>query len=391
MIERIFSKPLLLSIYVASLLYSFGYALPLYINSSFLHTFIPAEAAVGLVFTAGAILSIICILLLPRILQRFGNYKTTLTAIILAVGTFLALASAIHPYLVITAFIVNQALLNVIYLNLNAFLETFSGDETTGELRGAFLTVVNTSILVAPILGGFLLTTSTEYGRLYLAAAVFMIGIGLLMVRRMQSYKDPLYTTFSFWKTFGIVRKNHDLHAIIVIQFLLNFFYAWMTIYTPIYLHTHIGIPMSDILTIIIPVALIPFVVLQFILGTIADKKLGEKEILVAGLMVMAVSTAFLSFITVASVIVWALALMATRIGACAVEVMAESYFYKQIDAGDVHLITFMYIIRTGAVIVGPLLGSLALVFFDYHTLFILLGGVALLSIPFGLHFKDSR
>jgi MFS family permease len=390
MANQITQKSLLTLIYLGSLLYSFSYALPLYINSSFLHNFIDAEKAIGFIFTAGAILSIVGIIALPKTLKRFGNYRTTLTIIGLQILSFVALGTLNNPVLVVSVFILSQALLNIIYLNLNAFLEACSGDTNTGGTRGIFLTVINGAIIAAPFLGGLILTNG-DFGKIYLAAAAFMAAVFFVLYRNFRSFTDPIYETFSLPDTFKIVWGNHNLHAIIVVQFLLNFFYAWMVIYTPLYLNQNMGIPMEDILTIIIPIALIPFVAFQVILGKIADNKLGEKEILVTSLFVMAASTGMLAFITTSSVFMWALILFATRVGASAVEIMSESYFYKQIEPSDVHIITFMYIMRTSAYIIGPLLGSLVLAFVDYRLLFLVLGAVMLAGIPFGLHFKDSR
>lgn len=390
MTQHIAQKTLLTLVYLASLLYSLSYALPLYINSSFLHTFTSTEKTVGLIFTAGAIASILGILVLPRIMRMFGNYRTTLGIVLLEIASLLVLGLAHNPIFVIGTFILNQALLNILYLNLNTFLTTFSGKDSTGGIHGIFLTVINGAVIAAPFLAGLLLTDS-DFTEIYVAAAVFMAMVYLVLYKNFRQFEDPTYKETSLLETSRIVWKNHNIHAIIVIQFLLNFFYTWMIIYTPIYLNERIGISMQDFLTFIIPIALIPFVAFQIVLGKIADNRLGEKEILVVGLVIMALATGMLSFITSTSVLIWALALFLTRVGASAVEVMAESYFYKQVNPGDVHIITFMYVVRSSAYIVGPLLGSVALAFIDYRLIFLVLGAIMLGGIPFGLHFKDSR
>lgn len=148
---------------------------------------------------------------------------------------------------------------------------------------------------------------------------------------------------------------------------------------------------MSDILSIIIPVALLPFIFFEVILGKLADARLGEKEILTAGFVLMALSTMGLSWITTASVTVWALALFVTRIGASAVESMTESYFYKKVGPEDINVITFMRMVRASAYVIGPLLGSFVLAYFEFRFLFFALGAIMLLSIPYSLTIKDTR
>ena len=151
------------------------------------------------------------------------------------------------------------------------------------------------------------------------------------------------------------------------------------------------GIPMNKILGIIIPIALLPFIFFEVSLGRLADKKLGEKEILFVGFIIMAVSTAGLSFITTSSVIIWALILFAGRTGASMVEAMTESYFYKKVDVEDAHLITFMRTLRASAYIIGPIVGTVLLSFIDFRYLFIILGFLMLTSLPFVFEIKDTK
>lgn len=383
-------KALLLLVYLTSLLYSFSYALPLYVNSSLLADVTSTEKTVGFIYAIAAIILIFATLILPHILKRFGNYRTTRAIILFEIATLVMLGIVESPVLVILAFICHQVFSAIIYLNLSAFLEAFSDDTNTGGIRGIFLTVMNSAYVIAPFLAGMMLTNG-DFGKIYIAGAAFMVAVYVLISTNFKNYADPVYETPAVVKTFNQVLENHNLHAIIFLQFLLNFFYAWMVIYTPIYLHDYLEIPMSQILSIIIPVALMPFVIFQIYLGKIADSKLGEKEILITGLIIISISCITLSFITTTSVIVWAFALFMTRVGASAVEVMTESYFYKQIGPQDMHLVSFMYIIRSSAYFVGPLLGSLTLYFVSYHFIFLILGVIMLVGIPFSLHFKDSK
>jgi MFS family permease len=87
-----------------------------------------------------------------------------------------------------------------------------------------------------------------------------------------------------------------------------------MTVYCPIYLHTTIGLSWSEI-GVIITVMLLPFVLIELPLGRLADKKYGEKEIMIIGFLILGLSTMGLAFITSTNVWVWAIALLVTRIG----------------------------------------------------------------------------
>ncbi|MBI3634198.1 MAG: MFS transporter [Candidatus Yonathbacteria bacterium] len=388
--RKLSQKTLLILVYVASFFYSFHYALPLYIESSFISQFLSAEKMVGIVFAVAAIFTIILTFLFPRFLRRFGNYKITLAVMGLESVTLLFLAIMGSPFIVIPLFILHQILVSVIFLSLDGFIESFSENNKTGGIRGIFMTVLNIAIASAPLVAGLMLTNH-DFWKVYLAAAVFMLFGIFVIAQNFRDYADPKYLVPKFKDTIGIVTKSHNLHAIIITHFLLSFFFTWMVIYTPLYLNKHIGVAMNDILGIIIPVALLPFIFFEVILGKIADEKLGEKEILIAGFILMALSTAALSWVTTSSITVWAGILFLTRTGASAVEVTTESYFYKQVTPGDIHLVTFMRMVRASAYVVGPFLGSLVLSFIDYRYLFLTLGIIMLIGIPYGLHFKDTK
>jgi MFS family permease len=386
----VIKNPLFALVYLSSFLYSFHYALPAYIESSFIAQFISTTKIVGYTFSIAAIFTVLLTFLYPHLLKRFGNYRLTLTMIGLEILALLALAFFSNPILVIGFFIAHQTLANIIFLNLDSFVERFSDDAVTGSIRTVFMTVLNIAVAVAPFIAGLMLTDH-DFWKIYLAAAAIM-SIGFFVIaKNFKDYVDPHYLAHPFRHTLKIVAESHDLHSIIFTHFLLSFFYTWMVIYLPIYLNTHMGISMNNILGIIIPIALLPFVFFEIYLGKLADKKLGEKEILTAGFILMALSTAGLSFITTSSVIVWAIALFTTRTGASMVEAMTESYFYKQVTAEDAHLITFMRTVRATAYIIGPLLGSLVLSFFDFHYLFLALGIILLAALPYSLTIKDTR
>lgn len=383
-------KVLFLLVYLTSFLYSFHYALPLYIESSFIVQFLPKEELVGIVFSVAALFSAIITFLYPRILKRIGNYRATLWTMGLEILTLVALAIIAHPFIVVALFVLHQILVNIIYLNLDVFVESFSEDSKTGGIRGVFMTILNVAIAVAPFVAGLMLTDH-DFWKIYLASAVFMTLGFIIIAKYFKGHPESTYIVPTFKETFKRVTNSHDLHSIIFMHFLLAFFYAWMVIYTPIYLNKHMGIEMSDILGVIIPVALIPFILFEVWLGKIADKKLGEKEILTVGFIIMALSTAGLSFITTSSVVVWAVALFITRTGASAVEVMTESYFYKQVGPEDIHIIAFMRTIRSAAYVIGPIIGSIVLYLIDYRYLFLVLGVILLTAIPYSLTIKDTK
>ena len=164
-----------------------------------------------------------------------------------------------------------------------------------------------------------------------------------------------------------------------------------MVIYTPIYLHVELGISMSKILGIIMPIALLPFVIFPYLIGSLADKKYGEKEMMFIGFLILGIATASLTFIESNVVLVWAFALFLTRIGATFVETMAEIYFFKQIDASGTHIISFFRNMSSFSYLISPVVASAFLSLFDYRFIFLGLGALMLVGLRYSFILKDTK
>lgn len=380
-----------LVIYIASFLYAFHYALPLYIASSFIGGFID-ERAVGMAYALSSVLTVFFFLNTARILRALGNYALTLIFIVLETISLLLLASLHSPLWLVLIFILNQTILNILYLNLNIFLEAYSSDAATGAIRGMFLTILNIAILIAPFIAGMMFSDG-EFRNIYLASAAVIAPVFLLIFFGFRGHRDPDYKHVPLWAALRQVAQSKDIQGAFATSFLLNLFYAWMIIYTPLYLYKTLGIPLSQIVGVITPIALIPFVVFQAAMGRIADRSLGEKEMMVGGFLIMAASTAALTFVSSTSVALWAALLFITRIGAAAVEAMSETYFFKKVDGSDTHLITLFRNIPPLAYLAGPVIATmfLSVTGAGYQYLFLVLGFFMLTGVYYALTIQDTK
>ena len=142
---------------------------------------------------------------------------------------------------------------------------------------------------------------------------------------------------------------------------------------------------------IIIPISILPFVMFEYILGKLADTRYGEKEILIIGFIITAISTFSISFITSSSVIIWTSVLFCTRIGASFIEIMTETYFFKKIDATDAHLIGYYRNVRPLAYLIAPLVATGVLFIFGYQYLFTVLSVIMVYGIYHASQIVDTK
>jgi MFS family permease len=376
------------ALYALGFLFSIYAALPAYISSSFLTQYI-GESLVGMVYAAGSILTVLVFISMSAILRRFGNYRTAIGLTVLMLTSSIGLALSTHPFVIFIAFIMHFASLSLIGLNLDIFLEKTSKDSETGTVRGAFLTWANLAWVFAPTLSAFLLTWSSFSG-LFAISALVILPILVILALSFYRFKDPEYPAEPYFSHISVLWKERNMKSVFVISFLLQFFYAWMVIYTPIYLHETIGFSW-EIIGIMFSIMLIPFVVLDEPLGWIADRYLGEKELLVAGFAVMGLSTISIAFVTDDSILLWGTILFMTRVGAATIEIMSDTYFFKKIDASKIYLMSFYRTVRPIAYIVAPIVASLLFVALDLKGLFVVLGILMLYGIRHSLALEDTK
>ena len=383
-------------IYILAFLVAFHIALLVYVESTFVESTLGKFSIndigkfVGLIYAAAALVTLVVFLNVSKILTKLGNFKLALILFSVEMLALFGLAFVSSPMVLILVFILHLIVMRLVFFNIDLFLESFSDDGSTGTTRGMFLTFSSTAFVIAPLMAGFILTNG-DFWKLFFISGFIMIPAILLLYFQFRDYKDPVYDNVPLVKTLKEIWQRKNLYKIMASAFLLRFFYSWMVIYTPIYLHKEIGLAFSDIVGIIIPIALLPFILFQFMLGKIADEKLGEKEILTAGFIIAGFTTMLLSFVTSTNVMVWALLLFATRVGASFIEIMTETYFYKKIDATDTHLMGCFRTLVPLAYLIGPLVATGFLMFFDYQYLFVTLGIIMLFGLKYSLTIQDTK
>ena len=138
-------------------------------------------------------------------------------------------------------------------------------------------------------------------------------------------------------------------------------------------------------------VMLSPFVLLQLPLGILADKKWGEKEMLIIGFVIMGLSTIIFGAYRGVSPIIFAILLFFTRVGASTIEVMCETYFFKQINDNEPEIISLFRTTTPIAFIIAPLIGSFLILKIPFYSIYGILGIGVLIGTFFILRLKDTK
>ncbi|MBL7045692.1 MAG: MFS transporter [Parcubacteria group bacterium] len=378
------------ALYLINFVFSFHFFFTIYFNSTFLEERGVEASLVGAVYVFGSILSIVALYLLPSLLNKIGNYLSLIAFAAVEGAIFVGLYIVESTMATVALFLIYPITYSLIVVSLDVFLENQTKREgRTGAIRGVFLTTTNTALIAAPLAAGLVLKTY-PFETIYLVSAALVIPFIILISIFLRGFNDPKYEKLKIFSNYHELRERGDLRNILILHLFLRFFFTFMVIYTPIYLHTQIGFTLTEI-GILSAIMLIPFALFEYPLGKIADLFFGEKEILFLGFILMIISTISLSFITSANFLLWASVLFLTRTGASAVEIMTESYFFKHVNGDDADNISIFRIMRPLGYIIGPTIGMLVLLFFDFQYLFLALGLLLLPSLLLTPKLKDSK
>src|SRR3989344_5807527 len=312
------SNKRLIAVYWGGFFVTLHYALVVYINSSFLSQFVSNDV-LDVLYIAGSVLSIVFLSLAPFFFRKYGSLLTFLFFIALEMITVFGLGVTDMKALIIPLFIIHISANSILYFCLDVNLEEETkAESTTGGKRGIFLTAQNIAWLLSPLALIFLITQNV-FGKIYLFSGIiliplFLIAISLLLNKEMG---------FS-WPKIG---------ALLIFM-------------------------------------LLPFLIFELPAGILSDKRFGEKELLIAGLIIMFLSTLIIPNLTTASFLIWAIVLFATRVGASLVEIGSETYFFKHVKKENTGIISLFRMSRPFAFIIVPLIALVVVHFFSYSASF---------------------
>lgn len=376
---------MLKKIYLVSFIFSFSTALTTYVNSSLLEKFF-SESRVGLIYVVGSCIALFMLLWMPKIIKFFGVYKFGLINLTLNVLASLGLILTTGP-IVALWFFVFFATIPVMYFSFDLLVEHFSKSNKTGHNRGAYLLAVNLGWLFAPSIIG-LIIKGTNFKPVYHLAQLVTVLVAILFIIFLRKFHDVKYSKQNFIETIVKLKKQSRVRSAIGFNFILQIFYAFMVIYSPIYLTSFFGLNWGQI-GLIFSVMLSAFVLFQYPVGSLIDQgKINSVKTIYTGLLIMVLALTMLYTLpNYSSIILIAITLFLSRVGAAVFEAANEYFFFKVSDDSDSNFISIFRNMYPLAYIIAPILGWLVLSLqnktsnvFILLAIFILLAGSVIFS-----------
>jgi MFS family permease len=373
-------------IFFASFLYFAHQAVVMYINSTVLSTYVSAEYT-SLFYVFGAALSLVLLFCLPHIVQKVGLVKTTVGVFLLTALSLLVLGVSANETFV-GAFVAYSALSGIVWYCTDLFIAHYSKSGSIGHDRGLFLTIANAAVALMPVISGILVARTGLHSVYMMAGFLLCIGAGII-IRTQKHFVDTAYETPSIAHAWHAITSQPSLRRAVSINFILQFFYAWMVLFSPLYMRTVLHFNWEQIGTAF-SIMLTAFVIFQYAIGKWSDT-VGEKRLLIAGFIFGGISTVVFALTDSSSILVYTAILFCTRVGMCIVEVLGETYFFKQVSDKDEGIVGVYRMMYPLAYIIAPVLGWYIVSISSYSTLFAVLGCMLLVSGIYTIRLVDIR
>lgn len=374
--ENLDENRLRLSSFVTFLM-GFSQAVLVYVMSSYFKEATGTES-IGIFYGVSYFIFLIILLNLHKLVRLLGKANVFYFSVLLniIISTLLIFTNpSMTGVLLLMLYIVMS---HIEWVALDMIVESFSVDNKSGRIRGLHLTILNAGFWFGPFVSTYILD-KIGFGGIFIFALIFN---SFVFIFGLMGFRNINHRFEQKLKVSEVIRKvlaKKDIMRIYYVSFVLEFFYALMTIYTPIYLR-NLGYSWESI-GLIFTIMLAPFVMLQYPMGILADKKFGEKEFLIFAILMMAIATIAIYFIGSGSVVIWAAVLFATRIGAALIEILRDSYFFKKVDAYDVDIINFFRTSLPVAYIAATIFSSFILFFLPIKFAFVFTGLIVLSAL----------
>lgn len=374
-------KSSILPIFLAGFFLAVHYATVAYVNSSFLENVV-GKNWLNIVYIIGSIFSIIALYLAPKLFRKLGSKSTLLLFVILEIIAVFGLGSVNLGLFVVMLFLLHHTFVPSLYFSLDVNLESQTNKEqTTGANRGIYLTIQNIAWVLSPLTLSFFILEG-NFDKIYFISGTALIFLFLTASKFFRNTKKADGKEADVIHTIKNLFKKKDLMSVIASHFVLNIFYSWMVIYLPLLLIKEVGFEWDKI-GILFTIMLLPFLLFELPAGILADKKIGEKELLIIGITITSIATMFIPFTTSESFWIWATILFGTRVGASLFEIASESYFFKQVQEDDTGIISLFRSLRPISFVITPIIAIPIIYFFSYQVSFYFLSIITLCGLFF--------
>ncbi len=393
---------LLVVSYIITVFYSLFFSIPYFSNSTFLGFYFTPTIITAIYVFAGVV-SIILSHNISKAIHKYHNYETTVSIIAVAFVSTFSLYFASNPYLIAILFIIHFTTVLLLYITINLYTEEFEDDKYAGESRGLFVICIHSAMMLSPMIASEAITM-LGLRATYLVSSLMLIPLYIFMRHYYRTVEEPRMRGGHTLRAISKLKSNRDMRGAFATSITFEIFVSVLAIYAAPMITSSLGISIQLYLAVMLPVSLISGIVLPYYIGVLADKKVGEKEFIVLGTIIMATCALLLPFVTNSDLIIGtssifyiSLFLLFMRLGTTLCQTAVYSYFYKKVDRRDADMTALFSISWPIGLVFAPIIGFVGTKLSDYLNIsnytiiFIMLSVCCAYSLKYIFKMKDTK
>jgi len=355
---------------IISLLSCFATAAVATVFAIYLDSFVNNPAYVGFITALFTIIGIASYILLTPLIEK--SNKTNLYALSILIYIISYFLFALFPFLPVI--IILGIIISIVgSLRITLFGIIFrdkTKDNSVSKNEGIIYTISNISWLISPIIAGLI---ASKYGiqKVFIFSAVIFLIVSIcLRILKIKDTRKTKKTDKNFFKLSRDFFKNKDRVKAYFIGGGIDFWWALIYIYIPIYLFEQ-GFS-TKIIGYFLGAVVIPLILIEYSVGKFAGKK-GFKKLFVVGYLIMGFAV-LLAFFT-PNIYLILLILVLASFGAGMLESTTEAYFFDCINEKQRDKFYGLYN-TTGELnaFIGRAIPAVILLFLPFKSIFIFFG-----------------
>ncbi|MDZ4384874.1 MAG: MFS transporter, partial [Candidatus Moranbacteria bacterium] len=231
--ERLDETRLRLSSFVTFLM-GFSQAVLIYVMSSYFELATGMQN-VGVFYAFSYGIFLLILLNLHKLVRLWGKSNVFYFSLLANIVVITLLIFA-QPSMIGVALLMLYIILGHIeWVALDVIVESFSVDRMSGRIRGLHLTILNAGFMFGPFASTYILDRMDFQG-IFIFALIFNCFVFIFALIGFRNINHKFEQKLKVMDILRKVRRQADIMRIYYISFVLEFFYALMIIYTPIYL-----------------------------------------------------------------------------------------------------------------------------------------------------------
>lgn len=349
----------ILTLHIAFIIYS---------GSTFLSGIFGSEY-IWIIYSLGAFFTIVLNFSISSLLKTFHIEKINNVVLIIAGLNLVSLSFTNIPFQIFISYILYLALAEYLVMMSSVMIEDLSKNSVTGSIRGRFIMMQSLAYIVSPF---FTALTINYFGlsNIFLVGGIFIFLSLIYFKFNVKSVPEINVQDKKFWATLPALWKNYDVRTSVFIFIAMNLFYVCTTVFIPFKMES-VGIPFTTYLSVLLPIALLPFLFVPTILGHVEDVMKDEKQFIIFSMVGLIIILVTFALTSTNLVWVWALILFASRVFASILETSVNSYFFKKISGSDTAVISIFQSSSPIAYLVFSPILSLVLIYGNLESVFL--------------------